>query len=454
LGNNLYLDNIKIGTRLNADVGAVGTLRHNRAVVLGASDTPKVMVRNFGTTTQSFPLTLAIPPSSYLEIQNISNLAPGESRIINFPSFSATLPGVHTATAYTELSTDQNKSNDTIYTTYTVTNNPRNVLIEYCTGAWCQWCPCAKTNILDLENYFPNTIVLAYHGGGSDPFINFNGSNIISLFGMNAYPVGMPDRTANPSTYISAGGLFESPFMRYLSSPESPVLIDVISKSYNSSTNLLNVSLNATALTNLSGQYKISYVITEDNLISTQQQNSYCPGGAGYVNKWVVRNMINNATGENLNTGGTWNSGQMISKAFNTTLNSAWIPANCKLTIFIYKDGSPLYMAEVQQSIQTGILINGINDPIEKPATFELLQNYPNPFNPVTNIKFSLAKDGFTKLKIYDVSGKLVNTFFNDYLKAGYYNAEFDGSNFSSGTYFYTLESGNFRETKKMMLVK
>ncbi|MBM4157507.1 MAG: Omp28-related outer membrane protein [Ignavibacteria bacterium] len=455
LGNNLFLDNIKLGTAYSNDVGATGITRYNKAITPGTIDTPRVYVRNFGTTAQSFPLTLIISPGTYSQTQNITNLAPGASELVIFPHWTAVTEGNYAYTAYSSLSGDQNISNDTIQSIFSVTSNPRNMLMEYCTGTWCQWCPCGKTAILDLESYFLNTVVLAYHGGSSsDPFINFNGNNIISLLGMSAYPTGTPDRTNYPNAYICASAFFETSFTRYLNSPSSPVRIEIITQNYNPSTRLLNVVLNLTALENLTGQFKINYVITEDNLVYNQSGNSYCTGGSSYVHKWVVRNMINSAAGENVNSGGVWNSGQVISKTFSTTINSSWVENNCLLKIFVYKETSPLYRAEVQQSMETGVTLTGIYEPQETPLKYELMQNYPNPFNPITNIKFAIAKDGYASLKIYDITGKLISTYLNEYVKAGYYNAEFNGSGLASGTYFYTLKSGDFSETKSMILIK
>jgi len=417
-------------------------------------DTPKVYVKNFGTTTQNIPVTLTITPGGYTQTQTVTGLAAGSSYLVTFPQWTVPASGTVTMKAYTTLSGDQNVSNDTIYNTYYASNNPRNVLIEYCTGTWCQWCPCAKGRIVDLEVFYPQTVVIAYHGGSSsDPYINFNGNNILSLMGMNAYPTGTIERMTNPQS-CGYSDFVERPFMRYLNSPVSPVKIDIVSKNYNSGTRTLDVNLNATALENLTGQYKINYVITEDNLVYNQSGNSYCTGGSSYVHKWVARNMVNTATGENVNTGGTWTNGQVINKTFSTTLGAGWLEANCKLIIFVYKDASPIYTAEIQQSIQTGITMTGINGQPELPVSFELGQNYPNPFNPVTNIRFSIPKNGNASLKIYDVTGKLVDTYLDGYVTAGYYNAEINGSELSSGVYFYTLKSEGFTETKKMMLVK
>jgi hypothetical protein len=164
--------------------------------------------------------------------------------------------------------------------------------------------------------------------------------------------------------------------------------------------------------------------------------------------------MVNGATGDALNSGGTWNNGQSFTTSFSTNINSSWADANCKLKVFVYKDASPLYMGEIQQAIQTSILLTGVIDPKVTPLKYELLQNYPNPFNPVTNIKFSVPKSGFATLKIYDITGKLVATYLDDYIHAGTYNAEVDGSSLASGVYLYTLKVNDYTETKKMLLVK
>jgi hypothetical protein len=94
------------------------------------------------------------------------------------------------------------------------------------------------------------------------------------------------------------------------------------------------------------------------------------------------------------------------------------------------------------------------NNGNEIPNVFSLSQNYPNPFNPVTNIKFTIPANGLVKLVVFDVLGREVATILNDNMTAGSYTADFDASSLSSGVYFYTLTSGNFTDTKRMVLVK
>lgn len=88
------------------------------------------------------------------------------------------------------------------------------------------------------------------------------------------------------------------------------------------------------------------------------------------------------------------------------------------------------------------------------PTKFSISQNYPNPFNPVTKIRFSLPKQSFVKLTIYDISGKVMSILSKEYLQAGRYETNFDASHLSSGIYFYTLSTPDFIETKKMVLIK
>ena len=98
--------------------------------------------------------------------------------------------------------------------------------------------------------------------------------------------------------------------------------------------------------------------------------------------------------------------------------------------------------------------ISGITPVSNIPDKYSLSQNYPNPFNPTTKIKFDIPKQGLVSVKVYDVLGKEVATLVNEVKSAGSYNIDFNGTNLSSGVYFYRLESGTFIETKKMMLIK
>jgi len=88
------------------------------------------------------------------------------------------------------------------------------------------------------------------------------------------------------------------------------------------------------------------------------------------------------------------------------------------------------------------------------PEEFSLHQNYPNPFNPVTHLEFGIPEMGLVSLKVFNISGIEVADLIDKYLYPGKYSVNFDGSNLSSGIYFYKLRTKNFVETKRMMLLK
>lgn len=112
--------------------------------------------------------------------------------------------------------------------------------------------------------------------------------------------------------------------------------------------------------------------------------------------------------------------------------------------------GRSIYVRDVSGDDPIGIVkISG-----EIPGKFKLEQNYPNPFNPVTNIKFSLPKNEFVKIEVFDLNGKVISVPLNRQMSAGEYNLDFDASHLSSGVYFYRIKAGNFSQSKKMLLIK
>ena len=90
---------------------------------------------------------------------------------------------------------------------------------------------------------------------------------------------------------------------------------------------------------------------------------------------------------------------------------------------------------------------------------FIIYDNYPNPFNPSTNISYSISNGEYVSINIFDVNGGKVIELFNDYRSAGIYSIDWNGQNergvqVSAGVYLYSIEAGEFRQTKKMILLK
>ena len=106
---------------------------------------------------------------------------------------------------------------------------------------------------------------------------------------------------------------------------------------------------------------------------------------------------------------------------------------------------------------EVDILLN-TEDIDNTPSEFSLSQNYPNPFNPSTTISYSIPSNidygGNVKLIVYDVLGRQVNTLVNQKAIPGEYSVIFEGSDLTSGIYFYTISVGEYYQTKKMILLK
>ena len=101
----------------------------------------------------------------------------------------------------------------------------------------------------------------------------------------------------------------------------------------------------------------------------------------------------------------------------------------------------------------------GFSNSINTPQTFRLHQNYPNPFNPVTSLRYDLPEDGLVNITIYDMMGRIVKTLVNSSQTAGFKSVQWNATNdrnepVSAGLYLYTIQAGEFRQTKKMVLLK
>ena len=93
------------------------------------------------------------------------------------------------------------------------------------------------------------------------------------------------------------------------------------------------------------------------------------------------------------------------------------------------------------------------------PRSFSLKQNYPNPFNPITSIQYVLHSDGYVSIKIYDMRGNLVKDLVGQDQSSGHYMVQWNatdiqGDQVSSGVYLYTIEAAEFKQTKKMIVLK
>jgi V8-like Glu-specific endopeptidase len=144
-----------------------------------------------------------------------------------------------------------------------------------------------------------------------------------------------------------------------------------------------------------------------------------------------------------------WTELAFISGSGNSTQPVSYSYSDYQLNVgsFRYRlkqidyDGSYTYSSEVFATISA-------------PKTFALFQNYPNPFNPTTNIKFNLPAESIVSLKVFNTLGEVVAEVFSGSLNEGYHEINFNAASLTSGIYFYSLESNEFVDVKKMMILK
>jgi hypothetical protein len=142
--------------------------------------------------------------------------------------------------------------------------------------------------------------------------------------------------------------------------------------------------------------------------------------------------------------------------------DTIWSPLSTDIIDIAKNIGVIRKMGETYFYVLNGVVLNGktygtlvgVKDKITVPMVYSLSQNFPNPFNPSTTIKYSLAKEGFIKLTVYNSIGSKVATIVDGYKPSGNYSVQFNGSNLASGIYLYRLESGNYSSAKKFILQK
>jgi hypothetical protein len=113
-------------------------------------------------------------------------------------------------------------------------------------------------------------------------------------------------------------------------------------------------------------------------------------------------------------------------------------------------NGTPVH----KRTFVANVGITGVNGDIIAADNYSLMQNFPNPFNPITKIEYSLPKKTEVKIVVFDIVGKEVASFDRGFQDGGTHFVLFNGTNLSSGVYYYKLITNEFTDTKKMLLIK
>ncbi len=201
--------------------------------------------------------------------------------------------------------------------------------------------------------------------------------------------------------------------------------------------NLTNIDVLVYRINNTGGPYHIGghvFTYSSDPLSGLNNAIVYAKAGSDYKSYSISNNA------------GLYRVDSLQSSTYILTVDRiGYAPVNRSVLISTYSKDTVDITFNMVGIVQKGKDI---------PKFYILGNNYPNPFNPTTKISFGLPRASNTKLIIYDILGKEVATLINEELKAGNYNIEWNAGNYSSGIYFYRLESGDFVQTKKMLLIK
>ena len=147
------------------------------------------------------------------------------------------------------------------------------------------------------------------------------------------------------------------------------------------------------------------------------------------------------------------NGSDELANVIFTVLNEFDNHTTVTLTELQLNDNEPIESAS-SMTINSALIIDQ-----QLPTIYALYQNYPNPFNPSTEIRYILNKEELTTIVIYDVIGNKIKLLVNERKSIGHHAVEWDATNtageaVSGGMYFYTIESGSFKQTKKMIHLK
>ncbi len=202
------------------------------------------------------------------------------------------------------------------------------------------------------------------------------------------------------------------------------------------------------------------------NFVVVEDINNYTGQNGVSDNKNVMRKIVNPI-------GDPFEIGLNETKELSATLefNSVWNKDNVKIVVFVQSSSSK-EVFQTSSITYNELEVTGIENKKNVSSNFILEQNYPNPFNPSTTIQYSIPSSfnshftsdhhrgqngntaSFVTLKVYDVIGNEVATLVNGNKASGIYTVNFNGSNLTSGIYYYTLSAGNFSATKKLILLK
>jgi hypothetical protein len=441
--------------------------------LVGQQRNVSVKMRNLGTTAiTSFDMTMVHNGGTPV-VQNVTgvNIASLATYVVNFPAPVTLAAGTNTFTATISnvngTSPDGDASDDMITQSLTPVQPAAGkvVVAEEGTGTWCQWCPRGAV-YMDMmqEKYDDYYAGIAVHNG--DPMVV--AAYDAAIGGLIAgYPSALVDRGAEIDPSEIEGDFLN----RIVVAPEGTI---VNGATYNTSTRVLNVSVTTTLMTNISGNYKLAAVITEDSVTGTtsayNQQNSYAGGGNGVMGGFeslpnpvpaaqmnynhVARVLSPSFAGMPYAFGSSASSGQVFTYNFSYTLPASWDPNQIHIIGMMIDPSGTINnagKATIAEAVANGYVSGGTVGITTLASAPDDIMLMPNPANTLTNISMTLENDSELNIEVFSSNGKLVAS--KNYGKmSGAYNFPIDTQEFAKGVYFVKVSVNG--QPKVLKLIK
>lgn len=444
--------------------------------LVGQNRSPKVTVRNLGQSAiQSFDLKVKYNGDSIMKNISGINIASLATYEMNLTETFTLAAGSNDATASISNVNNAGNDGDSTDNTKSITLTPivaaegKMLLAEEATGTWCQWCPRGAVFMDYMQkNYDGYFAGVAVHN--NDPMVYTEYDAAVSSY-VPGYPSVIMDRT----TIIDPSDM-EADFASKITVAPSVKIVN--GATYDAATRTLKVSLTSTLNKVISGNHKITCILTEDSVRGTtsgyNQANAYAGGSNGVMGGYellanpvpasrmrydhVARIIAPSFTGYENAYGLVSDSGATMTHTLTFTLPASWNADKMHIVGAIFDDNNLSVNASMTTIAEA--VANGYNNGTEIGGNFvgvenilgpDAIQLAPNPANNFSNILIDLNADSEVKVEVYSITGSLVSSKNYGTLN-GSYQLPINTSELNAGVYLVNVKVGN--ELRVLKLVK
>lgn len=360
----------------------------------------------------------------------------------------------------------------------------KRVVVEESTGTWCASCGYGSIYFEHLEENYPNTIPIAVHTGpgGQDPMAVLS----IELYMLDYFsgsPTFIFDRkdfphNPNAKPSISASNTWEfglDTLDSYLDLvyDEDPLATVGMTRSYNSATRELNVTVTSNFIQNATGEFRLNCFIVEDSVTGGSEYNQANSNFSGwssgpaylqelidapavitdYVHNHVLRETLGGNEGVDASIPSSVTNGSSYSKDFTFTLPSGYDENNIKLVGLVQRYGADkVNDREIVNANSISLIDNTMSISDNDVQGIEKFNIYPNPVNSNSNLEFYLPISSKIKCELYNLYGQKISTLFDEYLVQGEYVKNLSNLDVVPGTYFVVLNNRSTSMRKTLIV--